>query len=55
MKRVIDLITSCASRLFLEMRPEHPDKRRMLPLKHQQKAFESVYLKAQEGMKLQVS
>lgn len=37
------------------MRPEHPDKRKMLPLKHQQAAFENVYLKAQEGMKLPVS
>uniref|UniRef100_A0A8C2WUR8 non-specific serine/threonine protein kinase n=1 Tax=Cyclopterus lumpus TaxID=8103 RepID=A0A8C2WUR8_CYCLU len=32
--------------------PEHPDNRNMLPLKHQQAAFENVYLKAQEGMKL---
>lgn len=37
------------------MRPEHPDKRKMLPLKHQQAAFETVYLKAQEGMRLPVS
>uniref|UniRef100_A0AAQ5XCA8 non-specific serine/threonine protein kinase n=1 Tax=Amphiprion ocellaris TaxID=80972 RepID=A0AAQ5XCA8_AMPOC len=27
-------------------------KRKMLPLKHQQAAFENIYLKAQEGMKL---
>ena len=42
------------SRLFLEMKHEHPDRRKMLPLKHQQAAFENVYLKAQEGMKLPV-
>uniref|UniRef100_A0A3P8UQX8 non-specific serine/threonine protein kinase n=1 Tax=Cynoglossus semilaevis TaxID=244447 RepID=A0A3P8UQX8_CYNSE len=30
----------------------HLDKRRMLSLKHQQAAFENVYLKAQEGMRL---
>ena len=46
---------SFVSRLFLDMRPEHPDKRKMLPLKHQQAAFENIYLKAQEGMKLPVS
>lgn len=44
----------CISRLFLEIKPESPGKRRMLPLKHQQAAFESVYLKAQEGMRLPV-
>lgn len=42
-------------RLFLEMKPEHLGKRKMLPLKHQQTAFETVYLKAQEGMRLPVS
>lgn len=42
------------SRLFLDMSSEHPDKRKMLPLKHQQEAFENIYLKAQEGMKLPV-
>jgi len=41
--------------LFLETRPEHPDYRNMLPLKHQQAAFENLYLKAQEGMKPPVS
>ncbi|XP_031716383.1 serine-protein kinase ATM isoform X1 [Anarrhichthys ocellatus] len=46
------LVAMSVERLFLEMRPEHPDKRNMLPLKHQQAAFENVYLKAQEGMKL---
>ncbi|XP_045929347.1 serine-protein kinase ATM isoform X1 [Micropterus dolomieu] len=46
------LVAMSVKRLFLEMRPEHPDKRKMLPLKHQQAAFEAVYLKAQEGMKL---
>uniref|UniRef100_A0A672YB26 non-specific serine/threonine protein kinase n=1 Tax=Sphaeramia orbicularis TaxID=375764 RepID=A0A672YB26_9TELE len=42
------------SRLFLEMRPDHPDYRKMLPLKHQQTAFENIYLKAQEGMRIPV-
>lgn len=41
-------------RLFVEVKPETPDKRQLLPLKHQQAAFNSVYLKAQEGMKLPV-
>lgn len=38
----------------MEVKAETPEKRRMLPLKHQQAAFQSVYLKAQEGMKLPV-
>ncbi|KAG7226115.1 hypothetical protein INR49_018726 [Caranx melampygus] len=46
------LVAMSVERLFLEMRPEHPDKRKMLPLKQQQSAFENVYLKAQEGMRL---
>ncbi|XP_042342685.1 serine-protein kinase ATM [Plectropomus leopardus] len=46
------LVAMSVERLFLEMRPDSPDKRKMLPLKHQQAAFENVYLKAQEGMKL---
>ncbi|XP_030248293.1 serine-protein kinase ATM isoform X3 [Sparus aurata] len=46
------LVALSVERLFLEMRPEHPEKRKMLPLKHQQAAFETVYLKAQEGMRL---
>ncbi|XP_039987125.1 serine-protein kinase ATM [Xiphias gladius] len=46
------LVAMSVERLFLEMRPDHPDKRKMLPLKHQQAAFENVYLKAQEGMRL---
>ncbi|XP_059186754.1 serine-protein kinase ATM [Centropristis striata] len=46
------LVATSVERLFLDMRPEHPDKRKMLPLKHQQAAFEEIYLKAQEGMKL---
>ncbi|XP_076591459.1 serine-protein kinase ATM isoform X1 [Chaetodon auriga] len=46
------LVATSVERLFLEMRPEHPEKRKMLPLKHQQAAFETVYLKAQEGMRL---
>ncbi|XP_070761541.1 serine-protein kinase ATM isoform X3 [Enoplosus armatus] len=45
------LVATSVERLFLEMRPEHLDKRKMLPLKHQQAAFETVYLKAQEGMR----
>ncbi|XP_060928737.1 serine-protein kinase ATM isoform X1 [Limanda limanda] len=46
------LVAMSVERLFLDMRPEHPDKRKMLPLKHQQDAFENIYLKAQEGMSL---
>ncbi|XP_044057150.1 serine-protein kinase ATM isoform X2 [Siniperca chuatsi] len=46
------LVAMSIERLFLEMRPEQPDKRKMLPLKHQQAAFETIYLKAQEGMRL---
>uniref|UniRef100_UPI0037E93D82 serine-protein kinase ATM n=1 Tax=Semicossyphus pulcher TaxID=241346 RepID=UPI0037E93D82 len=46
------LVAISVESLFLEMKPEHADKRRMLPLKHQQAAFETIYLKAQEGMKL---
>uniref|UniRef100_A0A8C4HFF1 ATM serine/threonine kinase n=1 Tax=Dicentrarchus labrax TaxID=13489 RepID=A0A8C4HFF1_DICLA len=46
------LVAVSVERLFLEMRPEHSDKRKMLPLKHQQAAFETIYLKAQEGMRL---
>lgn len=49
------ILFTFASRLFLDMRPQHLDKRRMLSLKHQQAAFENVYLKAQEGMRLPVS
>lgn len=45
---------TCASRLFLEVGPQDPDGRKMLPLPRQQEAFESVYLKAQEGMKMLV-
>uniref|UniRef100_A0A8C5DF41 non-specific serine/threonine protein kinase n=1 Tax=Gouania willdenowi TaxID=441366 RepID=A0A8C5DF41_GOUWI len=36
-------------------KPEHHPKRKMLPLKHQQAAFENIYLKAQEGMRPQGS
>ncbi|XP_030599575.1 serine-protein kinase ATM-like [Archocentrus centrarchus] len=46
------LVAVSLERLFLDMSSEHPDKRKMLPLKHQRKAFETIYLKAQEGMKL---
>lgn len=46
---------TCMSRLFLEVGPNDPARRKMLPLKQQQEAFESVYLKAQEGMGLPVS
>lgn len=46
---------TCMSRLFLEVEPNDPARRKMLPLKQQQEAFESVYLKAQEGMGLPVS
>ncbi|KAK2847025.1 hypothetical protein Q5P01_010024 [Channa striata] len=46
------LVATSVERLFLEVRPEDPDKRKMLPLKHQQAAFENIYLKAQEAMRL---
>ncbi|XP_029922757.1 serine-protein kinase ATM isoform X2 [Myripristis murdjan] len=46
------LVAMSVERLFVEMSPDQPDKRKMLPLKHQQKAFENIYLKAQEGMRL---
>uniref|UniRef100_M4AR83 Serine-protein kinase ATM n=1 Tax=Xiphophorus maculatus TaxID=8083 RepID=M4AR83_XIPMA len=36
----------------LSVEPNRSDKRKMLPLKHQQAAFENIYLKAQEGMRL---
>ncbi|KAK5868357.1 hypothetical protein PBY51_009383 [Eleginops maclovinus] len=49
------LVAMSVERLFLEMRPGRLEKRKMLPLKHQQAAFENVYLKAQEGMRLQRS
>ncbi|XP_069045887.1 serine-protein kinase ATM isoform X1 [Lepisosteus oculatus] len=40
-------------RLFQETERHSHGKRRMLPLKIQQSAFENVYLKAQEGIKIQ--
>lgn len=46
---------TCMSRLFLEVRPGGPDRRKMLPLKQQLEAFENVYLKAQQGMRFLVS
>ena len=41
-------------RLFVNRKSEDGEDRRLLPLKKQQKAFENIYLKAQEGMKIQV-
>uniref|UniRef100_A0A674EX52 non-specific serine/threonine protein kinase n=1 Tax=Salmo trutta TaxID=8032 RepID=A0A674EX52_SALTR len=49
------LAAMTVERLFLEMTPDSLEKRKMLPLKCQQTAFENVYLKAQEGMRVQVS
>ncbi|XP_037122890.1 serine-protein kinase ATM [Syngnathus acus] len=43
------LVAMSLERLFLDMRPEHRDRRKMLS--HQQAAFENIYLKAQEGMR----
>ncbi|XP_034170693.2 serine-protein kinase ATM [Pangasianodon hypophthalmus] len=40
-------------RLFLEKVGWGGEKKKMLPLKHQQTAFENVYLKAQEGTRIQ--
>ncbi|KAL2096545.1 hypothetical protein ACEWY4_008693 [Coilia grayii] len=42
-------------RLFVDKRAADQENRRPLPLKKQQKAFENIYLKAQEGMKIQRS
>ncbi|XP_077468061.1 serine-protein kinase ATM [Stigmatopora argus] len=42
------LVAMSLERLFLDMSPEHRDRRKMLS--HQQVAFENVYLKVQEGM-----
>ncbi|XP_028274525.1 serine-protein kinase ATM isoform X2 [Parambassis ranga] len=50
--RVRMLVAMSVERLFLEINLDYPDKRKMLPLKHQQRAFNNIYLKAQEGMKL---
>ncbi|XP_029027107.1 serine-protein kinase ATM isoform X2 [Betta splendens] len=49
--RVRMLVATSVERLFLEVKSGHPHKK-MLPLKDQQAAFENVYLKAQEGMRL---
>uniref|UniRef100_A0A4W5QBH6 non-specific serine/threonine protein kinase n=1 Tax=Hucho hucho TaxID=62062 RepID=A0A4W5QBH6_9TELE len=49
------LAAMTVERLFLEMTPDSLEKRKMLPLKCQQTAFENVYLKAQEGMRVHVS
>ncbi|XP_066511955.1 serine-protein kinase ATM-like isoform X1 [Hoplias malabaricus] len=43
------LAAMTVDRLFLEKSVQ----KKMLPLKHQQKAFENIYLKAQEGMNVQ--
>lgn len=42
-------------RLFLEKVVWGTEQKKMLPLKLQQAAFENVYLKAQEGTKVQVN
>ncbi|KAM3615619.1 uncharacterized protein V6R79_005129 [Siganus canaliculatus] len=46
------LVAVSVERLFLDMTPERPGQRKMLPLQHQQTSFEAIYLKAQEGMTL---
>ncbi|MED6266273.1 hypothetical protein CHARACLAT_000394 [Characodon lateralis] len=46
------LVALSVERLFLDLRLNQSDQRKMLPLKHQQAAFENIYLKAQEGMRL---
>ncbi|XP_061781898.1 serine-protein kinase ATM [Nerophis lumbriciformis] len=45
------LVAMSLERLFLDRRSEQAGQRKMLSLKHQQAAFENVYLKAQEGMR----
>ncbi|KAK6296641.1 hypothetical protein J4Q44_G00327830 [Coregonus suidteri] len=49
------LAAMTVERLFLQITPDSLEKRKMLPLKCQQTAFENVYLKAQEGMSIQKS
>uniref|UniRef100_A0AAR2J5U2 non-specific serine/threonine protein kinase n=1 Tax=Pygocentrus nattereri TaxID=42514 RepID=A0AAR2J5U2_PYGNA len=49
------LTAMTVERLFLEKAVQNRERKKMLPLKHQQTAFENVYLKAQEGMKIQRS
>ncbi|XP_019903465.2 serine-protein kinase ATM isoform X2 [Esox lucius] len=49
------LTAMTVNRLFLEMTPNGLESRKMLSLKKQQMAFENVYLKAQEGMRIQKS
>ncbi|KAJ3590644.1 hypothetical protein NHX12_008594, partial [Muraenolepis orangiensis] len=44
------LAAMSVERLFVEMKAGQPERRKMLPLQHQQDSFEKVYLKAQEGM-----
>ncbi|XP_043928554.1 serine-protein kinase ATM isoform X2 [Protopterus annectens] len=39
--------------LFQQMGSHHPGKLKAFPLKKQQKAFENVYMRVQEGMRLQ--
>uniref|UniRef100_A0A3B3UHQ1 Serine-protein kinase ATM n=1 Tax=Poecilia latipinna TaxID=48699 RepID=A0A3B3UHQ1_9TELE len=48
----VRMLVALSVELFLDLRPNRSDKRKMLPLKHQQAAFENIYLKAQEGMRL---
>ncbi|XP_028818161.1 serine-protein kinase ATM isoform X2 [Denticeps clupeoides] len=50
----VRMLTALAvERLFLQHRKDGLEKKCMLPLKHQQTSFENIYLKAQEGMKVQ--
>ncbi|KAL7851463.1 hypothetical protein AOLI_G00218190 [Acnodon oligacanthus] len=49
------LTAMTVERLFLEKAVQNREQKKMLPLKHQQTAFENVYLKAQEGMEIQRS
>uniref|UniRef100_A0AAY5EVM8 non-specific serine/threonine protein kinase n=1 Tax=Electrophorus electricus TaxID=8005 RepID=A0AAY5EVM8_ELEEL len=44
------LAVRTVERLFLEKPVKGGEKKQLLPLKHQQMAFENIYLKAQEGM-----
>lgn len=54
--RLCVLTVSCLGlcRLFVEVGANTPEKRRMLPLKHQQAVFESIYQKVLAGIKLPV-
>ncbi|KAJ8368814.1 hypothetical protein SKAU_G00088420 [Synaphobranchus kaupii] len=48
------LAAMTVDRLFLEWTPDGSERKKMLPLRLQQTAFENIYLEAQKGMTVQV-